>query len=513
MSYSWYVRSKLASRKLHDTMALAVIRSPMSFFETTPVGRIINRFSSDMNSLDDSVQYVMSFFLVSILDYLVVVIIIGYQVPLFLIVNAVLLVIYFYYQVYYVTLSRELKRLMSTSFSPIMSMLSETLAGHMIIDAFRHSDRFDYLNVENVQFNINCLFNFRSTNRWLSIRLESIGALMILTTALLSLATKNGGHALSTGMVGLLMSYALQVTNKLMWIVRMSVQLETNIVSVERIVEYCDLPPEAPPVIEDSRPPKNWPSQGLIRFKNYSTRYRANLDPVLRHLDLEIKPQEKIGIVGRTGAGKSTLSLALFRILEPSEGTIDIDGVDISKIGLKDLRSNLSIIPQDAQAFEGTVRTNLDPFEQYSDEEIWKALELSHLKPHILKMAKDDADPEKKEDLLQTKISENGSNLSVGQRQLLCLSRALLNRSRILVLDEATAAVDSETDRLIQETIRAEFKDRTILTIAHRIDTVMDSDKIMVLDKGEVKEFDSPSNLLAQKDSIFYNLCDQGGYL
>lgn len=501
-----------ASRKLHDSMAVAVLRSPMSFFETTPVGRIINRFSSDMNSVDDNVQYVISFFLISILDYVVVVVIIGYQVPLFLLVNAALLGIYLYYQVFYVTLSRELKRLMSTSFSPIMSMLSETLAGHMVINAFNHFSRFDYLNIEAVQFNINCVFNFRSTNRWLSIRLESIGALMILTTALLSLATTTGDKALSTGMVGLLMSYALQVTNKLMWIVRMSVQLETNVVSVERIVEYCDLPPEAPPVIEDCRPEKNWPAQGHVVFKDYSARYRENLDPVLKKLNVEINPQEKIGIVGRTGAGKSTLSLALFRILEPCGGTIVIDGVDITKIGLADLRSHLSIIPQDAQAFEGSVRSNLDPFEQYSDDEIWRALELSHLKPHILKMANEEG-PEKTKNLLETKISENGSNLSVGQRQLLCLSRALLNRSRILVLDEATAAVDSETDRLIQETIRAEFKDRTILTIAHRIDTVMDSDKIMVLDQGEVKEFDSPSNLLADKNTIFYNLCSQGGYL
>ncbi|SCU90307.1 LANO_0D08284g1_1 [Lachancea nothofagi CBS 11611] len=507
------VCSLRASRKLHDAMAIAVLRSPMSFFETTPVGRIINRFSSDMNSVDDNVQYVISFFLLSVLDYVIVIVVIGCQVPLYLVVNAALLVLYLYYQVYYVTLSRELKRLMSTSFSPIMSMLSETLAGHMVIDAFDHFERFDYLNLQNVQFNINCVFNFRSTNRWLSIRLESIGAFMILTVGLLSLATMAGDKALTAGMVGLLMSCALQVTNRLMWIVRMSVQLETNVVSVERIVEYCDLPPEAPAVIENCRPEKNWPSQGYIRFDNYSTRYRSNLDPVLKSLSLEIKPQEKIGIVGRTGAGKSTLSLALFRILEATEGAIVIDGVDISKIGLADLRTNLAIIPQDAQAFEGTVRSNLDPFEEYEDEEIWKALELSHLKPHIVKMAAEEEEGDKKGNLLETKINENGSNLSVGQRQLLCLSRALLNRSKILILDEATAAVDSETDGLIQETIRAEFKDRTILTIAHRIDTVLDSDKIMVLDRGELKEFDTPSSLLANKNSIFYNLCAQGGYL
>ncbi|SCU83099.1 LADA_0C09604g1_1 [Lachancea dasiensis] len=502
-----------ASAKLHDAMAQAVLKSPMSFFETTPVGRIINRFSSDMNSVDDNLQYVISFFMLCVFDYIVVVVVIGFQVPIYLVVNAALMVVYYYYQMYYVTLSRELKRLMSVSFSPIMSMLSETLSGHMVIEAFDHNDRFGYFNLQNIQFNINCVFNFRSTNRWLSVRLESIGALMILTVAVLSLATTSSQKPLSSGMVGLLMSCVLQVTDKLMWIVRMSVQLETNVVSVERIVEYCDLPPEAPAIIEDSRPEQNWPAQGAIQFDNYSTSYRANLDPVLKNLTVDIKPKEKIGIVGRTGAGKSTLSLALFRILEPTQGTITVDGVDISKIGLRDLRSNLAIIPQDAQAFEGTIRSNLDPFEEYDDVELWRALELSHLKPHIVKMAKEGDDSDKVGSLLDTKVSENGSNLSVGQRQLLCLSRALLNRSKILVLDEATASVDSETDRLIQETIRAEFQDRTILTIAHRIDTVLDSDKIMVLDKGELKEFGSPESLLADNNSIFYSLCEKGGYL
>lgn len=498
---------------MHDTMARAVLRSPMSFFETTPVGRIINRFSSDINSVDEGLQFMFNFFFYSILNYAATVILIGYNMPWFLVVNGLLIILYLYYQVYYITLSRELKRLMSISISPIMSLLSETLAGHTVINAYKHLDRFDYLNFENVQFNIDCMFNFRSTNRWLSVRLESIGAFLVLTTALLSLATLGTSHPISSGMIGLLMTYALEVTSSLMWIVRMSVQIETNIVSVERIVEYCDLPPEAPPVIQDRRPEDNWPSQGMIKFDHYTTKYRANLDPVLKDINVEIKPQEKIGIVGRTGAGKSTLTLALFRILEPTSGTIIVDGVDISKIGLADLRSNLAIIPQDAQAFEGTVRSNLDPFDQHTDEEIWNALELSHLKPHILKMGGEDDTEDKPENLLLSKITDNGSNLSVGQRQLLCLSRALLNQSKILVLDEATAAVDFETDRFIQETIRGALSDRTILTIAHRIDTVMDSDKIMVLDKGEVKEFDSPANLLANKESIFYNLCEKGGYL
>ncbi|CAI4045668.1 hypothetical protein SKDZ_12G0420 [Saccharomyces kudriavzevii ZP591] len=509
------------SKKLHENMAKSVIRSPMVFFETTPVGRIINRFSSDMDAVDSSLQYIFSFFFKSILTYLVTVILVGYNMPWFFVFNMFLLVIYIYYQTFYIVLSRELKRLISISYSPIMSLMSESLNGYSIIDAYDHFERFIYLNYEKIQYNIDFVFNFRSTNRWLSVRLQTIGATIVLATAMLALTTMNTKKQLSSGMVGLLMSYSLEVTGSLTWIVRTTVMIETNIVSVERIVEYCELPSEARSINPENRPDESWPSKGSIEFKNYSTKYRENLDPVLRDINVRIKPCEKIGIVGRTGAGKSTLSLALFRILEPTEGSIVIDDINISDLGLFDLRSHLAIIPQDAQAFEGTVRTNLDPFNRYSEGELKKAVDLAHLSPHLEKMLDNEirgTDGAAEEngnvlDILNVKINENGTNLSVGQRQLLCLARALLNRSKILVLDEATASVDMETDKIIQDTIRREFKDRTILTIAHRIDTVLDSDKIIVLDEGTVKEFDSPSKLLSDKASIFYSLCEKGGYL
>lgn len=508
------------SKKLHESMAKSVIRSPMTFFETTPVGRIINRFSSDMDAVDSNLQYIFSFFFKSILTYLVTVILVGYNMPWFLVFNMFLVVIYIYYQTFYIVLSRELKRLISISYSPIMSLMSESLNGYSIIDAYDHFERFIYLNYEKIQYNVDFVFNFRSTNRWLSVRLQTIGATIVLATAILALATMNTKRQLSSGMVGLLMSYSLEVTGSLTWIVRTTVMIETNIVSVERIVEYCELPPEAQSINPEKRPDENWPSKGGIEFKNYSTKYRENLDPVLNNINVKIEPCEKVGIVGRTGAGKSTLSLALFRILEPTEGKIVIDGIDISDIGLFDLRSHLAIIPQDAQAFEGTVKTNLDPFNRYSEDELKRAVEQAHLKPHLEKMLHSkprDVDSNEEDgnvnDILDVKINENGSNLSVGQRQLLCLARALLNRSKILVLDEATASVDMETDKIIQDTIRREFKDRTILTIAHRIDTVLDSDKIIVLDQGSVREFDSPSKLLSDKTSIFYSLCEKGGYL
>ncbi|KAG0655558.1 hypothetical protein C6P45_002974 [Maudiozyma exigua] len=504
-----------ASKNLHNDMSLSVLRSPMQFFETTPVGRIINRFSSDIDSIDSSIQHIFSVFANCILDYLVTIVLIGYNMPWFFVFNGVLLILYYHYQRYFMVQSRELKRLTSVSYSPIMSLMSETLGGRSVIAAYDQNNMFIHYNQERVQNNIDCVFTYRSTNRWLSIRLQAIGAFIILCTALLTLSTINTDKQLGTGMVGLLMSYVLSITMSLTWIVRSSVLLETNVVSVERVLEYCELSSEAPAVIADKVPAKEWPSEGIIKFNNYSTSYREGLPPVLKDITLSIGSGEKIGIVGRTGAGKSTLTLALFRLLEATEGSIYIDGIDISSIGLQNLRSNLAIIPQDAQAFEGDVRYNLDPFNSYTDEELWHAVGLAHLQPHLVRLIQGDDETVEASvaNCLSFKVTENGSNLSLGQRQLLCLARALLNRSKILILDEATAAVDMETDHIIQETIRTQFKSRTILTIAHRIDTVLDNDKILVLDQGSVKEFDSPQNLLSQTDSLFYALCQKGNYM
>ncbi|KAL6013885.1 ATP-binding cassette glutathione S-conjugate transporter ycf1, partial [Candidozyma auris] len=412
---------------------------------------------------------------------------------------------------YYLKTSRELRRLDSVSRSPIFANFQESLNGVSIIRAYGQEDRFKFLNEARIDKNMRAYHPSVNANRWLAVRLEFLGSVIILASSGLAILTlKSSG--ISAGMVGLSVSYALQITQSLNWIVRMTVEVETNIVSVERVLEYSELTPEAPEVVYDNRPPKTWPQDGEVVFKNYSTRYRPELDLVLKNINLEIKPHEKIGIVGRTGAGKSSLTLALFRIIEAAEGHIEIDNIDTSKIGLQDLRHKLSIIPQDAQVFEGTIRDNLDPTGSYTDENMWKALELSHLKDHVLRMYEErDKSNECIKSALDVKMTEGGSNLSVGQRQLMCLARALLIPSHILVLDEATAAVDVETDGVLQETIRTEFKDRTILTIAHRLNTIMDSDRIVVLEQGEVAEFDSPEKLLNNKNSLFYSLALQGG--
>ena len=291
------------------------------------------------------------------------------------------------------------------------------------------------------------------------------------------------------------------MTQYLSWLVTQMSEIETNMVGVERIKEYQETTQEAPLEMPGQDPPPEWPQRGHVRFDDFQVRYRPGLDLVLKGIDCDIRSMDKIGIVGRTGAGKSSLTLALFRIIESAGGSITIDGENIALMGLQRLRSRLTIIPQDPVLFTGSLRMNLDPFEEYSDRDIWKSLEQAHLKSYVSNLPNG----------LKHEVTEGGDNLSVGQRQLVCLARALLRKTKVLVLDEATAAVDLETDDLIQDTIRKEFADCTVLTIAHRLNTIMDSSRIMVLDAGRVVEFDTPENLLRKTDSIFYGMAKESG--
>lgn len=375
--------------------------------------------------------------------------------PIFAVLIIPLGALYLWIQKYYLRTSRELKRLDSISRSPIYAHFQESLSGISTIRAYRQTKRFGLENEWRVDANLRAYFPSISANRWLAVRLEFIGSIIILAAASFAIISVTVGSGLSAGMIGLAMSYALQITQSLNWIVRQTVEVETNIVSVERVLEYARLPSEAPEVIFKNRPPNSWPSKGAVSFNNYSTRYRPGLDLVLKNVSLGIKSHEKIGVVGRTGAGKSSLTLALFRIIEPSDGDVSIDNLSTSSIGLNDLRSRLAIIPQDAALFEGTVRDNLDPGHIHDDTELWSVLDHARLRDHIASMSGQ----------LDARINEGGSNLSQGQRQLVSLARALLTPSNILVLDEATAAVDVETDAMLQTTLRSNmFKDRTIIT-------------------------------------------------
>lgn len=497
----WVFCTIRGSRQLHAAMTNSVLRAPMVFFETTPIGRILNRFSNDIYKVDELLGRTFSQFFVNVTKVSFTLIVICFTTWQFTFFILPLGWLYIYYQQYYLRTSRELRRLDSVTKSPIYAHFQESLGGLTTIRGYNQQERFVHINQARIDNNMSAYYPSVNANRWLAFRLEFIGTIIIFGAASLSILKLKVG-TLTSGEIGLSMSYALQITQSLNWIVRMTVEVETNIVSVERIKEYSEIKSEAPLVLEGHRPPEEWPAKGDIKFEHYSTRYRPELNLVLKDINLHINPCEKIGIVGRTGAGKSSLTLALFRMIEAAEGRIVVDGVPINEIGLYDLRHKLSIIPQDSQVFEGTVRDNIDPTNLYTDEQIWRVLELSHLKDHVLSMG---------DDGLMTYLNEGGSNFSVGQRQLMCLARALLIPSKVLVLDEATAAVDVETDRLLQDTIRTAFKDRTILTIAHRLNTIMDSDRILVLDAGNVREFDTPANLLADRESLFFSLCNDAG--
>ncbi|XP_052851266.1 multidrug resistance-associated protein 1 isoform X5 [Drosophila gunungcola] len=481
------------SKELHEKLLTFVFRWPMELFDTTPLGRIVNRFSKDVDTIDNVLPMLWRMVISQAFAVLATIVVISLSTPIFLAVIVPIAFLYYFAQRFYVATSRQLMRLESVSRSPIYSHFSETVTGASTIRAYNVGNRFIDESDAKVDENQVCKYPSVIANRWLAIRLEMVGNLIILFASLFAVL---GGQT-NPGLVGLSVSYALQVTQTLNWLVRMTSDIETNIVSVERIKEYGETKQEAAWELEqDKSKPKNWPQEGRVEFQNFQVRYREGLDLVLRGVSFDIRGGEKVGIVGRTGAGKSSLTLALFRIIEAAGGRIAIDGVDIATMGLHMLRSRLTIIPQDPVLFSGSLRVNLDPFEIKTDDEIWKALELSHLKSFVKSLAAG----------LNHEIAEGGENLSVGQRQLVCLARALLRKTKVLVLDEATAAVDLETDDLIQKTIRSEFKECTVLTIAHRLNTILDSDKVIVLDKGQITEFASPTELLDNPKSAFYSM-------
>lgn len=486
---------------MHDSMLHSVMRAPLSFFEMTPSGRIMNLFSRDTYVVDQVLARAIQMLFRTAASCLGIIVVIGISFPPFLIAVIPLGYLYSRVMVYYLATSRELKRLDAVSKSPIFSWFSESLNGLSTIRAFNQQSVFIAQNERRIDRNQICYLPSINVNRWLAVRLEFVGAAIILTAATLSMVglITTGVDA---GLVGLVLSYALSTTGSLNWVVRQASEVEQNIVSVERILQYIELPPEAPYEIPEAKPDSVWPAEGALEFRGYSLRYRPDLDLVLKDVSLNIKPREKIGVCGRTGAGKSSLLLALFRILEPASGTIFIDGVDITKIGLLDLRSSISIVPQSPDLFEGTIRENIDPVGEHADADIWVALGQAHLKEYVESLPGG----------LDAPVREAGSSLSAGQRQLVCFARALLRKTKILVLDEATSAVDLETDRNIQDIIRGpQFENVTMLTIAHRMNTIIDSDRVLVLEAGQVAEFDAPKTLLEKPESQFRSLAAEAG--
>ncbi|XP_044142673.1 multidrug resistance-associated protein 1-like [Bufo gargarizans] len=485
-----------SSRLLHNQMLDNILHLPLQFFETTPMGQVLNRFTKDIYVIDERFHYYLRTWLNCMLDVLGTILVIVFATPLFSIAIVPFGFLYLLIQRYYIASSRQIRRLDGASRSPVISHFSESLQGASTIRAYGHQERFIGQNKDVMNENLVCYYNNVISNRWLAVRLEFLGNLMVFFAAVFAV---QAGEKMTSGTVGLSITYALNITLTLNFWVRKACEIETNGVAIERVCEYEEMEKEAPWILP-KRPAAEWPDRGIIEFTNYQARYREDHDLALRDVTFKLHETEKLGIVGRTGAGKSTLTNCLFRILERSGGRIVIDGIDISTIGLHDLRSKLNIIPQDPVLFSGTVQMNLDPLEKHSDADLWEALDMCHLKNFVQSLPKK----------LYHEVSEGGENLSVGQRQLICLARALLRKTKILFLDEATASIDMETDNLVQSTIRTAFSDCTVLTIAHRLHTVLDSERVLVLDAGRVVEFDEPQRLI-QKKGVFSKMVSESG--
>uniref|UniRef100_A0A674ESQ6 Cystic fibrosis transmembrane conductance regulator n=1 Tax=Salmo trutta TaxID=8032 RepID=A0A674ESQ6_SALTR len=484
-----------AAQSLHNRMFNSILRTPVRFFDINPIGRVLNRFSKDIGQLDAALPWTFVDFIQIFLQIIGVVAVAASVIPWILIPLAPLIIIFLFLRRYFLQTSRDVKRLESTTRSPVFSHLSSSLQGLWTIRAFRAEERFQNTFDAYQDLHSESWFLFLVTSRWFAVRLDGMCAVFVTITAFALGLTS----VLFAGSVGLALSYAVTLMGMFQWGVRQSAEVENMMTSVERVVEYTELESEAPWETQ-KRPPPEWPSQGLITFDRVSFSYSSDGPVVLKDMKAMFRPKEKVGIVGRTGAGKSSLVSALFRLAEP-EGRIYIDGVLTSEIGLHDLRQKMSIIPQDPVLFTGTMRKNLDPFSQHTDEDLWNALQEVQLKSVVEEL------PNK----METVLAESGSNFSVGQRQLVCLARAVLRKNRILIIDEATANVDPRTDELIQKTIRDKFRECTVLTIAHRLNTIIDSDRILVLDAGQIHAYDEPYTLLQNPDGIFFKMVQQTG--
>ncbi|KAL8224836.1 hypothetical protein R6Q57_017393 [Mikania cordata] len=478
------------AQKFFKQILHSILHAPMSFFDTTPSGRILSRASSDQTNIDILLPFVMNLSIALYMSVISIIIITcQYAWPtVFLLVPLGWL--NFWYRGYYLATSREITRLDSITKAPVIHHFSESISGVMTIRCYRKQDEFVQENVDRVDGNLRMDFHNNGSNGWLGFRMEFLGSLFLcVSTVFMILLPSN---VIKPEDVGLSLSYGLSLNGVLFWALFTSCFVENRMVSVERIKQFTEIPSEAEWVKKDKPLPPNWPTHGSLELRNLQVRYRPNTPLVLKGITLNIQGGQKIGVVGRTGGGKSTLIQALFRLVEPAGGSIIIDGIDILTLGLHDLRSRFGIIPQEPILFEGTVRSNIDPIGQHSDDEIWRSLERCQLSDVVA------AKPGK----LDSAVVDNGDNWSVGQRQLLCLGRVLLKRSRLLFMDEATASVDSQTDAVIQKIIREDFADCTIISIAHRIPTVMDCDRVLVIDAGYAKEYDEPSRLI-QKPSLF----------
>ncbi|KAH3670504.1 hypothetical protein OGAPHI_001019, partial [Ogataea philodendri] len=509
------------SKKMFGELLNKVLHARLRFFDQTPIGRIMNRFSKDIEGIDQELAPCADSFLDCLISCLTILVMICVVTPGFIFAALIIFALYVAVGALYLTLSRDLKRFESITKSPIHQHFSETLAGMTTIRAYGEERRFLRQNLDKIDANNRPFWYVWVNNRWLAYRADIIGAFISFFAAVFAVAF---AYTLDAGLAGISLSFAVSFRQSALWLVRMYSYVEINMNSVERVQEYIEGTPQEPAKVLPQDPVNSWPSEGVIDVKNISIRYAPDLPRVIDDVSFHVNAGEKIGVVGRTGAGKSTIITSFFRFVDLDDGSITIDGLDISKIGLKALRQGLAIIPQDPTLFTGTIRSNLDMFQEYSDLEMFESLRRVNLisgldfqrivncngAPVEDEAAATEENANKFLDL-DSAVTEGGANLSQGERQLLCLARSILKTPKILMLDEATASIDYESDAKIQTTIREEFLASTILTIAHRLKTIIDYDKILVLDHGKVKEFDHPYKLITDKKSDFRKMCQDTG--
>ncbi|RAL50757.1 hypothetical protein DM860_015904 [Cuscuta australis] len=483
-----------AATILFNKMHSCIFRAPMSFFDGTPSGRILNRCSADQSEVDENISYrvyLVAFLMINLLGTIAVMSQAAWQVFVIFIpaISTCL-----WYQNYYIPSARELSRLVGTCNAPVIQHFSETISGVITIRSFGQQLRFQKLNMKLNDAYSQLKFHSAGAVEWLGFRLDMFSCITFAFCLFFLIRFSEG---INPAIAGLAVTYGLGLNMAQAKVIWSICNLEYAMISVERILQFVSIPSEAPLIIDDENTPDpSWPSHGEVNIANLQMRYAPHLPLVLRGLTCTFSGGKKIGIVGRTGSGKSSLIQTLFRIVEPAAGHIVIDGINTSAVGLHDLRSRLSIIPQDPTMFEGTIRSNLDPLESYTNMEIWEVLDKCQLGDQV----------RKKENGLDSIVTEKGENWSLGQRQLICLGRVLLKKSKVLVLDEATSSVDTATDNFIQQTIQQHFSDSTVITIAHRITSILNSDMVLLLGRGVVEEYDSPNRLLANKASLFTKL-------
>ncbi|KAF2908344.1 hypothetical protein DAI22_12g177900 [Oryza sativa Japonica Group] len=484
------------SRSLFSQLLTALFRAPMSFFHSTPIGRILSRVSSDLNVIDLDVPFTLSFSISATLNaYINLGVLCFFTWPI-LFIAAPIIIMAVRLQRYYSASSKELMRINGTTKSLVANHLAESISGAVTVRAFKQEGRFFARFLELIDNNASPSFHCFAATEWLTQRLEIMATTILSSSAFVITLLPQG--TLSPGVAGMVLSYGLSLNMLFLFSIQNQCSLANQIISVERISQYMDIVSEAPDIVEDNQLPVDWPSIGSIVLEDLEVKYTQDASPVLKGISCTFQGGDKIGIVGRTGSGKTTLINAIFRLVEPSGGKITIDGQDITTMGLHDLRSRIGLIPQDPILFNGSIRYNLDPHGHFSDKQIWEVLGKCQL---------DEVINEKKG--LDSLVVEGGSNWSMGQRQLLCLGRALLRRSRILILDEATASMDNATDAVIQKTVRTELKDSTIITIAHRIPTVMDCTRVLVVNDGEMVEYEEPQKLMQTEGSFFKELLNE----